>query len=132
MKKGWLVLIGVVLMGLVVFGVMSNRQMRTHLRSEYYRIVVGDQQVTLDEYNRVTIGMDMGHVLAIINEGRLAGPVTRKARVVPTTRGLTLSEKMVSFLSAPIWWHWENEDGSRFSVLLKHDKVTKKEQEGLK
>jgi len=75
MKKGWLVLTGVILAGLVVFGVMSNRQIRTHLRSEYYRLVVGDQQVTLDEYNRVTIGMDMGHVLKIVNEGRLAGPL---------------------------------------------------------
>ena len=130
MKKGLLVL---VLLAVIVFGVMSNREMRTQIRSEYNRIVVGDQQVTLAECNQVMVGMDRDQVVGILNEGRLAGKGVEISS--STTQGLDLSSilpgmQFPGFEMTSV--KWVNDDGSYFGVVLTNGVVTGKTQGGLK
>ena len=130
MSKGCLVL---VVLALAAAAVLSNRAMRTHVRSEFHRLVLGNQQVTLDEFNRVTNGMDRDQVVRILNDGRIAGQGAEVRSF--GTQGLDLSG-ILPGLTVPgyevLAVKWTNDDGSYFGAVFAGGVVKGKMEEGLK
>lgn len=81
------------------------------------------QDVTLEEYKRVTEGMSYAQVVEIVGkEGVQNGTSTPGPAATEAERAFTLSER---------FYVWSNEDNSNMVCVFASDKLIAKDQTGL-
>lgn len=81
---------------------------------------MGEGVVTLEEFNKIQIGMSPLQVTEIIGEpGKLSGQ-----SVSPAVPGV-MGEMKIEM------WSWQNADGSNIIITFQNDKVESKHQAGL-